>query len=111
MCRNMVDIQSATAEFRRGKKKKEEEETTAQKYNGLAVLLHRAAITRMWADAYRMNNFSATTLYIDSTHQQGTDTPSRTMIRTGCYLIVDFICCSLLTFYFWFRIVQSKLFV
>jgi len=34
----MVDIQSATAEIRRGKKeegKKEEEETTGQKYNGL----------------------------------------------------------------------------
>jgi len=31
----MVDIQSATAEIRRGKKKKkEEEETTGQKYNG-----------------------------------------------------------------------------
>jgi len=31
----MVDIQSATAEIRRGKKKKkeEEEETTGQKYN------------------------------------------------------------------------------
>jgi len=38
----MADIQSATAEIRRGKKrkkkerkKKEEEETTGQKYNGL----------------------------------------------------------------------------
>jgi len=32
----MVDIQSATADIRRGKKKKkiEEEETTGQKYNG-----------------------------------------------------------------------------
>jgi len=29
----MVDIQSLTAEIRRGKKKKEEEETTGQKYN------------------------------------------------------------------------------
>jgi len=41
----MVDIQSATAEIRRGKKKKErreKEETTGQKYNG--PLLHRAAI-------------------------------------------------------------------
>jgi len=27
MCRSMVDIQSPTAEIRRGKKKKEEEET------------------------------------------------------------------------------------
>jgi len=32
MCRSMVDIQSATAESRRGKKKKIEE-TTGQKYN------------------------------------------------------------------------------
>jgi len=33
----MADIQSATAEIRRGKKKKKkkEEETTQQKYNGL----------------------------------------------------------------------------
>jgi len=32
----MVDIQSATAEIRRGKKKRiEEEETTGQKYDGL----------------------------------------------------------------------------
>jgi len=30
----MADIQSATAEIRRGKKK-EEEQTTGQKYNGL----------------------------------------------------------------------------
>jgi len=37
MC-SMVDIQSATAEIRRGKKKKkieEEEETTGQKYNDM----------------------------------------------------------------------------
>ena len=33
MCGSMVDIQSATAEIRRGKKK---EETTEQKYNGLS---------------------------------------------------------------------------
>ena len=32
MCGPVVDIQSATAEIRRGKK---EEETTGQKYNGL----------------------------------------------------------------------------
>jgi len=32
MCASMVDIQSATAEIRRGKKKVEEE-TTGQKYN------------------------------------------------------------------------------
>jgi len=37
MCGSMADIQSATAEIRRGKKKrkKKEEETTGQKYNGL----------------------------------------------------------------------------
>jgi len=37
MCGSMVDIQSATAEIRRGKKKgrKKIEETTGQKYNGL----------------------------------------------------------------------------
>jgi len=51
MCRGMVDIQSATAEIRRGKKGKKIEETTGQKYNG--PLLHRAAITRMWAVAHR----------------------------------------------------------
>jgi len=40
----MVDIQSATAEIRRGKKRKKiEEETTGQKYNGLPYL-HMAAI-------------------------------------------------------------------
>jgi len=33
MCESMVDIQSATAEIRRGKKK--EEETTGKKYNDL----------------------------------------------------------------------------
>jgi len=32
MCRSMVDIQSATAEIRRGKKKKERKKT-GQKYN------------------------------------------------------------------------------
>ena len=42
MCVSMVDIQSATAEIRRGKKeegKKEEEETTGQKYNGLSYYI------------------------------------------------------------------------
>jgi len=37
MCGSMVNIQSPTAEIRRGKKrrkKKKEEQTTAQKYNG-----------------------------------------------------------------------------
>jgi len=34
MCGSMVDIQSATAEIRRGKKdRKKKEETTGQKYN------------------------------------------------------------------------------
>jgi len=35
MCGRMADIQSVTAEIRRGKKKdrKKEEETTGQKYN------------------------------------------------------------------------------
>jgi len=33
MCGSMVDIQSATAETRRGKEKKEEEQNTGQKYN------------------------------------------------------------------------------
>ena len=35
MCGSMADIQSATAEIRRGKKIEEEEETTGQKYNDL----------------------------------------------------------------------------
>jgi len=42
MC--MVDIQSPTAEIRRGKKKKEEDrrkETTGQKYNGLPYYIGR----------------------------------------------------------------------
>jgi len=40
----MVDIQSATAEIRRGKKEEErniEEETTGQKYNGLPYYIGR----------------------------------------------------------------------
>jgi len=44
MCGSMADIQSATAETRRGKKKrkkKEEEETTGQKYNGLSYSIGR----------------------------------------------------------------------
>jgi len=46
MCQSMVNIQSPTAEIRRGKKRKidrKKKETTGQKYNG--PLLHRAAIT------------------------------------------------------------------
>jgi len=33
MCKSMVDIQSATAEIRRGIKKESKKETTGQKYN------------------------------------------------------------------------------
>jgi len=41
----MVDIQSATAEIRRGKKKEERKkikETTGQKYNGLPYFIGRS---------------------------------------------------------------------
>jgi len=49
MCGSMADIESATAEIRRGKKRKieeeeveeEEEETTGQKYNGLPYYIGR----------------------------------------------------------------------
>jgi len=44
MCGSMADIQSATAEIRRGKKEKkkeEEEETTGRKYNGLPYYIGR----------------------------------------------------------------------
>jgi len=47
MCASMVDIQSATAEIRRGKKKEEgkkEEQTTGRKYIW-STLLHRAVIS------------------------------------------------------------------
>jgi len=38
----MVDIQSPTAEIRRGKKKKDrKKETTGQKYNGLPYFIGR----------------------------------------------------------------------
>jgi len=41
----MADIQSATAEIRRGKKRRrKKEETTGQKYNGLPYIPYRAAI-------------------------------------------------------------------
>jgi len=40
----MVDIQSPTAEIRRGKKKKEERRKKLQGKNIMAPLLHRAAI-------------------------------------------------------------------
>jgi len=40
MCGSMVDIQSLTAEIRRGKKKEERyKETTGQKYNGLPYFI------------------------------------------------------------------------
>jgi len=35
MCGSMADIQSVTAEIRRGKEEEEEEQTTGCKYNGL----------------------------------------------------------------------------
>jgi len=35
MCGSMVDIQSPTAEIRRGKKERKKIEITEQKYNGL----------------------------------------------------------------------------
>jgi len=44
MCGSMVDIQSPTAEIRRGKKEKKKErkkETTGQKYNGLSYFIGR----------------------------------------------------------------------
>jgi len=40
MCGSMVDIQSPTAEIRRGKKK-EKIEITGQKYNGLPYYIGR----------------------------------------------------------------------
>ena len=47
MCASMVDIQSATAEIRRGKKKRtKKEQMTGWKYIWPA-LLHRAAITKV----------------------------------------------------------------
>ena len=44
MCRSMVDIQSPTAEIRRGKKKIEDRRKKLQGRNIMAPLLHRAAI-------------------------------------------------------------------
>jgi len=48
----MVNIQSPTAEIRRGKKKKKERKIDRKKLQGkniMAPLLHRAAITRQQA--------------------------------------------------------------
>jgi len=44
MCGSMADIQSPTAEIRRGKKKKKErkkKETTVPKYNGMSYYIGR----------------------------------------------------------------------
>jgi len=42
MCGSMADIQSATAEIRRGKKKERKtEKNTGQKYNGLPYSIGR----------------------------------------------------------------------
>jgi len=44
MCASMADIQSATADIRRGKKRKKKkkiEETTGQKCNGLSYSIGR----------------------------------------------------------------------
>jgi len=41
MCGSMVDIQSPTAEIRRGKKERKKKETTGQKYNGLRYYIGR----------------------------------------------------------------------
>jgi len=41
MSRSMVDMQSATAEIRRGKKEERKIETTGQKYNGLPYYIGR----------------------------------------------------------------------
>jgi len=41
MCGSMADIQSATAEIRRGKKKEKEETMAGQKYNGLPYSIGR----------------------------------------------------------------------
>ena len=43
MCRSMVDIQSPTAEIRRGKKRKKEERNRMNIY--MVSLFHRATIT------------------------------------------------------------------
>ena len=45
MCRSMVDIQSPTAEIRRGKKKKKEERRNRMKIY-MVSLLHRATIKK-----------------------------------------------------------------
>jgi len=46
MCRSMVDIQSPTAEIRRGKKEEEEEERNRMKIY-MVSLFHRATINNI----------------------------------------------------------------
>jgi len=46
MCRSMVDIQSPTAEIRRGKKRKKEEEERNRMKIYMVSLLHRATINK-----------------------------------------------------------------
>jgi len=46
MCRSMVDIQSPTAEIRRGKKKKERRRTNHSMKIYMVSLLHRATINK-----------------------------------------------------------------
>jgi len=41
MCGSMVDVQSPTAEIRRGNKKRKKKEITGQKYNGLPYYIGR----------------------------------------------------------------------
>jgi len=41
LCGSMVDIQSPTAEIRRGKKEEERKKKTGQKYNGLPYYIGR----------------------------------------------------------------------
>jgi len=41
MCQSMVNIQSATAEIRRGKKRRKKKKETGWKYNGLPYYIGR----------------------------------------------------------------------
>jgi len=68
MCASMVDIQSATAEIRRGKKKrrrKKEEQTTGWKYIWPA-LLHRAAIKKQMYYFFLTTLTQSLNIFIDS---------------------------------------------
>ena len=73
MCRSMVDIQSATAEIRRGKKKTKEErkkkerrkiETIGVKYNGLLITMgghnytDSANYTVLYTQLIRCNSYT-----------------------------------------------------